>query len=708
MSRILKVVAVLCLFSFPAAVARAADPAPRPLKPEDIHRIKTLKDPQVSPDGIWVAYTVTSHDTKEDRQDTDIWMVPRSGGEALRLTASPKGESRPRWSPDGRWLAFLSGREGDESQVWLLDRRGGEGVRVTDYKGGVSDLAWSPDGKRLALIVTDPEPKGEEDEEDEAVEEEEETVKPKPKQEEEEAEEEDEDRPKPIVIRRLQFKRDGEGYLNERRSRLWVFDLESRKGVQVTSGPYDDGQPVWSPDGRSIAFASNRSQEPDANDNSDIFLVEPKAGAALRKLTTWEGNDSSPSFSPDGRSIVYVAGGDPKDVWYDVSTVAVVPVAGGESRELTPTLDRNVDEPRFAPDGQSVLFRVEDGGNVHLVRVPAAGGAVERIVEGELEVEDHDFGPKGELVVLESRSTYPAEVSAVDGMAGGRQLRRLTRANDDFLKGIRLAEVRRLKVKSADGTMVDAFLTLPPSSSPDGPSGKRLPTILRIHGGPVAQYSTGFQLDWQVFAGQGYAVVAANPRGSSGYGREFSRALFGDWGNKDFQDVSAAVDHAVSLGVADPDRLGVGGWSYGGILTNYVVVQTGRFKAAISGASETNYLANYGTDHYQKEWEGELGLPWENTELWIRLSPFFQAKKITTPLLIMCAGADVNVPCLNSEQMYQAVRRLGLETELVIYPDESHSLRRPSFIRHRFERSIAWYDQHLRPEAKKAARGKKK
>lgn len=699
MSKKLKIVAALCLFVLPAN-ARAADSKPRPLKPEDVHRIKTLKDPQVSPDGAWVAYTVMSHDTKEDRQDTDVWMVPRAGGEALRLTASPKGESRPRWSPDGRWLAFLSGREGDESQVWLLDRRGGEGVKVTDFKGGVSDLAWSPDGKRLALIVTDPEPKGDEDEDETEAEEGDETVEPKPKQDEAEAEEENEDRPKPIVIRRLQFKQDGDGYLNEQRSRLWIFDLESRKGFQVTSGPYDDGQPVWSPDGRTIAFASNRSENPDANDNSDIFLVEPKAGARLRKLTTWAGNDSSPSFSPDGKWIVYVAGGDPKDVWYDTNSVAVVPVAGGEARELAPTLDRNVEEPRFTPDGQSVLFRVEDGGNVHLARVPVGGGTVERVVEGDVEVQDHDFGPKGELVVLESRSTYPAEVSSVDG----RDLRRLTRTNDDFLKGIRLGEVRRLKVKSADGTMVDAFLTLPP----EAPEGKRLPTILRIHGGPVAQYSTGFQLDWQVFAGQGYAVVAANPRGSSGYGREFSRALFADWGNKDFQDVSAAVDHVISLGIADPDRLGVGGWSYGGILTNYVVVQTGRFKAAISGASETNYLANYGTDHYQKEWEGELGLPWENTELWIRLSPFFQAKKITTPLLILCAGADVNVPCLNSEQMYQAVRRLGLETELVIYPDESHSLRRPSFIEDRFERSIAWYDSHLRPEvAKKQAREKK-
>ncbi|HBL30581.1 MAG TPA: S9 family peptidase, partial [Acidobacteria bacterium] len=193
------------------------------------------------------------------------------------------------------------------------------------------------------------------------------------------------------------------------------------------------------------------------------------------------------------------------------------------------------------------------------------------------------------------------------------------------------------------------------------------------------------------------AVIAANPRGSSGYGRAFSRAIWADWGNKDFDDVMAAVDAAIAEGAVDPERLGVGGWSYGGILTNYVVVKSRRFKAGISGASETNYLANYGTDHYQKEWEGELGLPWETTDLWIRLSPFFQVQKIETPLLLMCSGADVNVPCLNSEQLYQALRRLGRATELVIYPGQGHGITRPSFLQDRFERSLAWYDRFLKP-----------
>jgi acetyl esterase/lipase len=264
--------------------------------------------------------------------------------------------------------------------------------------------------------------------------------------------------------------------------------------------------------------------------------------------------------------------------------------------------------------------------------------------------------------------------------------------NDDFLKGIRLATVERFKAKSPDGTMIDGFLTRPPDARGPG----RLPTVLRIHGGPVSQFSTGFNLEWQLFAAYGFAVVAANPRGSSGYGHDFSRAIFADWGNKDFQDVMAAVDYSVAMGVADPDRLGVGGWSYGGILTNYVITKTTRFKAAISGASEVNFLADYGTDHYQRQWEAELGLPWKTTDLWVNMSPFFKVENIVTPTLVMCGQDDMNVPLLNSEQLYQALRRLGRETELVIYPGQSHGIRTPSHQTDRYERYLAWYGRYLK------------
>jgi tetratricopeptide (TPR) repeat protein len=248
--------------------------------------------------------------------------------------------------------------------------------------------------------------------------------------------------------------------------------------------------------------------------------------------------------------------------------------------------------------------------------------------------------------------------------------------------------------------MVDGFLTRPV----DGKPGIKVPTILRIHGGPAAQFSTGFNFEWQIFAAQGYAVVAGNPRGSTGYGRDYSYALFAKWGEPDFEDEMAVVDQAVAMGVADADRLGVGGWSYGGILTNYVISKTTRFKAATSGASASNILAGYGTDHYQHEYETELGLPWKNTEAYLKLSgPFLKADQIKTPTLFLGGEADMNVPLLNTEQMYQAVRRLGISTELVIYPGHNHGLTKPSYIKDRYERYLKWYDTYLRPERAVAA-----
>jgi dipeptidyl aminopeptidase/acylaminoacyl peptidase len=273
-------------------------------------------------------------------------------------------------------------------------------------------------------------------------------------------------------------------------------------------------------------------------------------------------------------------------------------------------------------------------------------------------------------------------------------LRRITRMNDELLAGIELAEVQTFAATSRDGTTVQGFLTLPPGAQP----GERLPTLLRIHGGPVSQFGHEFNTEWQIFAAHGYAVVAANPRGSSGRGRDYSYAIWADWGNVDFDDVMAVVDHAVDAGIADPERLGVGGWSYGGILTNYVITKTDRFKAAISGASEVNYTANYGHDHYQRVWEDELGLPWETTDLWIRISPFFHVANVTTPTLVMGGQEDWNVPLQNSDQLYQALRRLGVPTQLVIYPGESHGISRPSFQVDRYERYLAWYDQWVKGE----------
>lgn len=666
---------VLAALAFVVSVSLSAQ-ARRPLQPDDVFELKTVADPRISPDGAWVAYTVTTLDRKDDSSDTDIYMVAATGGAPIRLTTSKKPETSPRWSPDGRYLAFLSARDGKKTQVYLLDRRGGEAQQLTDYKTGASAIAWSPDGSKLALLVTDPDPNDPDPEKD-----------PKDK------------KPRPHVITRLQFMRDGDGYLDDLKRHVHVFDIAAKSDLQLTGDKFDDGVPVWSPDGKLIAFSANRTDNPDGNDNADIFVIEPVKGATPRKLTTYAGADSSPAFSPDGKFIAYLQNGDSKDIWYATNDVAVLPVeqgrgAGTAPKVLTDGLDRNLRSPQFTPGGESVQFLLETGGNVYLARVPAAGGAIARAIAGEREVAAYDVAKNGDVALLLSAPDLPNEVFILKAAAAGEPVR-LTHVNDEFLSKVALGRVERFKAKSADGTAIDAFLTRPP----DAQTGAKLPTILRIHGGPVAQYSTGFNLEWQMLAAQGFAIVAANPRGSSGYGRAFSRAIFADWGNKDYDDVMAAVDAAVAMGVADPDRLGVGGWSYGGILTNHVISKTNRFKAAISGASEFNYLANYGTDHYQRQWEAELGLPWQNAAAWMKISPFFRLDHIVTPTLVMGGDADMNVPILGGEQLYQGLRRLGRETELVIYPGETHSIRRPSFQKDRFERYIAWYSKYLKPKA---------
>ena len=280
------------------------------------------------------------------------------------------------------------------------------------------------------------------------------------------------------------------------------------------------------------------------------------------------------------------------------------------------------------------------------------------------------------MVVLSSTPARPAELFAVEGDS----LRQLSRQNESWLRGVRLAPVEEIAFKSRDGTPINGFLVRPVDYRP----GTRVPTVLNIHGGPVYQFSNEFDMEWQLLAAEGFAVVAANPRGSSGRGEKFSTAIYADWGNKDSQDVLAAVDYAVSVGVADPDRLGVGGWSYGGILTNQVIARDRRFKAAISGAGQSNALAGYGTDQYVREYEAELGTPWANPEVYRRVSfPFFHADRIVTPTLFMCGEKDFNVPLLNSEQMFQALKSLGRDTQLVIYPGEFHGISVPSYQRDR-------------------------
>jgi dipeptidyl aminopeptidase/acylaminoacyl peptidase len=662
--------------------ALGQDASTRKLTLDDLYRIRDVGGPQISPDGGWVAYTVSVPDVARDRPDKDIWMTSWDGSRNLRLTTSKSSEHTPLWSPNGRYLAFLSDRDDarEVDQVWLLDRAGGEAERITDLPGGVSEYAWSPDGRRLALIAGDPDP-------DSAAVTSDTTQRTH----------------HPIVIDRFQFKEDETGYLDTRRDHLYLFDIAGRKAEILTQGVYNERTPAWSPDGRSVAFVSKRRDEFDRTDNWDLYVVEARSGASPRQLTTFEGPDMNPewgsrppAWSPDGKYLAYVQGGPLKLIYYAGQKLAVVPVSGGPARVVTPTLDRNVLSPSWSPDGGSILFLLEDDRVTSVARVPAAGGTVQALTKGRRFVSDFSTGPDGKIAVLASTPSTPAEVFAVEG----GELRGLSRQNDRWLAGVRLALVEEISFKSRDGTPIAGFLVKPVGYQP----GTRAPTVLRIHGGPVYQFSNEFDFDWQLLATEGFAVVAANPRGSSGRGEKFSTAIWADWGNKDGQDVLAAVDYAVAWGIADPNRLGVGGWSYGGILTNQVIARDTRFKAAISGAGQSNALAGYGTDQYVREYEAELGTPWSNTAAWLRVSyPFFHAERIVTPTLFLCGDRDFNLPLLNSEQMYQALRSLGRETQLVIYPGEYHEIRKPSYRRDRLERYLDWYGRHLKQQPDRAS-----
>ncbi|HEY6929443.1 MAG TPA: S9 family peptidase [Thermoanaerobaculia bacterium] len=656
----------------------------RLLRPEDFARLLTVGDPHISPDGSGIVYTVKIPDLAKDKNATNLWLADWSGSPNFPITFGEETQTHPRFSPDGAYIAFLSsrGETRENTQLWLLNRKGGDAQKVTDSKGDVDDFAWSPDGKKLVLAMTDPDPSA-----------------PDP-----DAKEKDKKAAPPIVIRRFQFKQDKIGYLVDRYTHLFLLDVASRRLDPLTSGAHDDVLPSWSPDGREIAFVTRRGDDPDRTDNWDIYVVEARAGGKERQLTTsveadnnpdWE---TAPAWSPDGKWIAYLHGGDPKLIEYVTNTLAVIPSSGGAPRIVTPTLDRNVSRVRFSSDGNWLHFAVEEDRVERLARVRVSGGPIELQETAGRTISDFDLGPGGKIAALAGDSQHPFEVFAAE--KGG--LRPLTNQNGPFLAEVRLAKVDETNFRSSDGTEVHGFLFHPPDAGP----GAKVPALLRLHGGPQSQYTNAFSFDLQLFAASGYAVIAPNPRGSTGRGTEYCRAIYADWGHRDVEDDLAAVDDAVAKGIADANRLGVGGWSYGGISTNYVIATTTRFRAATSGASASNILAGYGTDQYIRDYENELGVPWKNTDTWTRLSyPFLHADRVRTPTLFLCGDKDFNVPLLNSEGMYQALRSLGVPTELVIYPGQYHGLTKPSYVLDRYKRYLDWYGKWISREASESSSG---
>jgi dipeptidyl aminopeptidase/acylaminoacyl peptidase len=659
-----RVVAGLCVLLLAGQVA--AEPpstSPHALTPEDLMRVQSVSDPQVSPDGAWVAYVVTSNNLEADEARSAIWMVSWDGSQRLALTGAADGTSRPRWSPDGRYLAYIATPAGSEKgEIMVLDRRGGEAKQLTGVTADIAGYAWSPDGKRLVIAM---------DQSDEGK------------------------TPKPIVIEAWHFKQDEDGYLAKGHERhLYLLDVGSKHLEPLTSDPaFNEDLPAWSPDGSQIVFIRTKERPVDRDGREEIDLIEPRPGATPHQLLhPYAPNNQRLTWSPDGKSIAYLQGLEPKYNAYMQDQPYIVPATGGTPRALTPQLDRAVMSYTFLNDS-TIGVAVEDDRVVYPAEISISNGTLTRDAEGEKSVVAELSSAGGHTALIRTSDSTPGEVYALEN----RSLRKLTATNDPWLAAVTLGSAEDVHFKSKDGTAIHAIVVKPPGFV----AGRKYPTLLWIHGGPNGQDEhslglDGYEFEPQMFATRGFVVLRVNYRGSSGRGGAFAKAILADWGDKEVADLLAGVDYLVSAGIADPQKLAVGGWSYGGILTDYTIATDRRFKVAVSGAGSANQLSMFGGDEYVLQYINELGAPWTNPSVWLKVSyPFFHADRIHTPTLFLGGSIDFNVPVIGGEQMYEALRTLGVPAQLVIYPGQHHILTRPSFVKDLAERIPSWIDRYL-------------
>lgn len=718
----------------------------RPMQPEDILDLVFAHDPQISPDGSRVAFVRTTMDSEINGYRSQVWMVPAdpaAGGapdaQAVPFTGGPGRDDTPRWSPDGRRLAFLSDRPGQlpagekdrkkhsgrepkrPKQLWVMDTAGGEARQLTRLRRGAGEPVWSPDGRRIAFCCrVKPEdlapPAGGSAGDRGAA---------------------DDEADRPRVIRRLSYRADGVGYFDDRNVQIFVLDLDSgAEPRQVTFGPYDHGSPAWSPDGRWLAFAANRSDDADYDWKQDLWVVDPDrpgtAGApGCHRVLEWGGPLGGVTWTPDGDAIVFSGVPDWRTIGADPHLYRIPlepgrtggpPRAAGAPEDLLPGFGRPVgsvilSDSRFAAEGVPPV-PTPDGGLLFL----ASDGPVSRVYRLPGVPAGPTFGgcpgPGGDPTPLAGggRQVITGFSASADGrrvaFAAGDPLnpcdifvrdpgdppegRRLTRVNHALLDRLDLSDPEPLEVVGEGGQRIDAWVMKPVGAEPGG----RYPLVLQVHGGPHAAYGYGFFHEFQLLAAAGYGVLFSNPRGSSAYGEAFSRAVVGDWGGIDFRDVMAAVDAACRLDWVDPDRLGVAGGSYGGYMTTWIVGHTDRFKAAVAMRALTNWYSFYGTSDIGVRFtELEVpGNPWDDEERLLRHSPIRYAHRVTTPILLIHAEEDYRCPIEQAEQFYTAVKRRRVPAEFIRFPGEDHNLSRSGRPRSRLERLrhiLRWFGQHL-------------
>jgi dipeptidyl aminopeptidase/acylaminoacyl peptidase len=718
---------VLLLVSASTALAQTR----RPLTPADILRIATVSDPQISPNGDWVVYTVST--TEGDQNLSTLWLV-RAGErlsaipptsrqpEQRRNWDLPRNPARqllppgwsaanPRWSPDGRNIAFLSTHEGQHG-IWVTspDRRIPRfvaAVRDTNffitYAG--ESMAWSPDSKLIAFISA--------------------------------TEELDRDSPDsasknddPRVIDRIQYK-SRTSFSDRLRTHVWLTEVDQPQPRQLTSGPFYDHALSFSPKGDEIAFISNHELDPDANNNSDIFATNLQG--QVRQITQTAGCEYEPSWSPDGKWIAYTA--TKRDVT-TIDSVAedthvwVIDAAGGGSRELTSALDRRARSPRWSSDNRNIFFLAGDRGQTLIYGVRIESGFTRTLFDrlvpesnqiAALTVQAYPFQATGftaaplavsnlsnegisviTIAFTVSDPNHPTELwIAHPGTSPGRASseitavgQRLSSHNDFPARASSLVEPQEITFKSLDGTTIQGWLMKPIGWRED----RKYPMILSIHGGPHGMYGYAFNPTFQVYAARGYGVLYLNPRGSSGYGQKFSDGTIDEWGGGDYRDLMAGVDEALRrYSWIDANRLGVTGGSYGGFMTNWIITQTPRFKAAVSAASVSNLISFYSTSLYQDLVHAEFSsFPWDNYDLLWQWSPLRYIRQASTPTLFIHGEQDNDVHITQAEEMYMGLRRRGVETVLIRYPREGHGLREPKHRVDALERTLAWFDRYLK------------